>query len=67
MTDASTPAGNDPPTAVSIPPLDDTAREAATERQQQLLKPPGSLGRLEAMAVEIAAMQATPTPALIRR
>jgi len=49
---------------VSIPPLDDTAREAATERQQQLLKPPGSLGRLEAMAVEIAAMQATPTPSV---
>ena len=62
--DDMTPAENDTPIAVSIPPLDEAAREAAQRRQQQLLKPPGSLGRLESMAVEIAAMQATPTPSV---
>jgi len=64
MTDASTPAGDDTPIAVSIPPLDEAAREAAQQRQAELLKPPGSLGRLESMAIEIAAMQATPTPSV---
>ena len=64
MTDASTPAGEDAPIAVSIPQLDEAAREAAQQRQTQLLKPPGSLGRLESMAVEIAAMQATPIPSV---
>ncbi|MFC7043067.1 nicotinate-nucleotide--dimethylbenzimidazole phosphoribosyltransferase [Halonotius sp. GCM10025705] len=64
MTDASTSAGDDTSIAVSIPPLDETAREAAQEQQTQLLKPPGSLGRLESMAVDIAAMQATPTPSV---
>ncbi|TQQ81137.1 nicotinate-nucleotide--dimethylbenzimidazole phosphoribosyltransferase [Halonotius terrestris] len=49
---------------VSIPHLDDDAREAAQERQQHLTKPPGSLGRLETMAADIAAMQATPQPAV---
>jgi nicotinate-nucleotide--dimethylbenzimidazole phosphoribosyltransferase len=47
---------------VEIPPLDEAAREQARERQTRLAKPPGSLGRLEAIAAEIAAMQATPTP-----
>jgi len=64
MTDGLAPAGDDTPTAVSIPPLDEAARKAAQGRQQQLLKPPGSLGRLESMAVEIAAMQSTPTPSV---
>ncbi len=49
---------------VEIPPLDEAAREQARERQEALAKPPGSLGRLETMAAEIAAMQATPTPSV---
>ena len=49
---------------VEIPPLDEAARKAARERQTRLAKPPGSLGRLETVAAEIAAMQATPTPAV---
>ena len=64
MTDSESRSAEAAGIDVSIPPLDDTAREAAAERQQQLLKPPGSLGRLEAMAVEIAAMQATTTPSV---
>ena len=51
MTDADESKPGETPLAVSIPPLDETAREAATARQAELLKPPGSLGRLETMAV----------------
>jgi len=49
---------------LTIPPLDTDAREAARNRQAQLTKPPGSLGRLETMAADLAAMQSTPTPAV---
>ena len=64
MTNGSTSAEDADPIAVSIPPLDESARETAQNRQAELLKPPGSLGRLESMAVDIAAMQATPTPSV---
>ena len=64
MTNGSTSAEDADPIAVSIPPLDEAARETAQNRQAELLKPPGSLGRLESMAVDIAAMQATPTPSV---
>ncbi len=40
--------------AKAIPPLDRTATEQATARQLQLTKPTGSLGRLEAIAVQMA-------------
>ncbi len=56
---------SEPVTPVSeqtIPPLDNDAREAARDRQARLTKPSGSLGRLETMAAEIAAMQSTTTP-----
>jgi len=33
-----------------IPPLDERAAEASRQRQDQLTKPPGSLGRLERLA-----------------
>jgi nicotinate-nucleotide--dimethylbenzimidazole phosphoribosyltransferase len=39
-----------------------THRDAALARQEQLTKPLGALGRLEAVAVELAALQATDTP-----
>jgi nicotinate-nucleotide--dimethylbenzimidazole phosphoribosyltransferase len=39
-----------------IPPLDDAARAAALARHDQLTKPPGSLGRLEAIGVHLAAV-----------
>jgi len=41
---------------LEIPAIDAEARRRARRRQQQLLKPPGSLGRLETLAVELAGM-----------
>ncbi len=37
-----------------IPPLDGAVLEVATERRGRLTKPPGSLGRLEALGVRLA-------------
>ncbi len=51
-----------PPHEVTIPPLDNDARQAVRDRQLQLTKPPGSLGRLETMAGDLAAMQSTSRP-----
>lgn len=42
---------------VAAAPLNDSSRQAAIERQNQLTKPPGALGQLEQLAVELAAMQ----------
>ena len=38
----------------SIRPLDEAAMSAARERQAQLAKPPGSLGRLEELSIQLA-------------
>jgi len=38
----------------AVTPLDGNAMAAARERQAQLAKPPGSLGRLEALSVQLA-------------
>ncbi len=43
--------------------LNETARAAALARQGQLTKPPGSLGQMEAIAVQLAAMQGLERPA----
>ncbi|MEQ1709961.1 MAG: nicotinate-nucleotide--dimethylbenzimidazole phosphoribosyltransferase, partial [Hyphomicrobium sp.] len=37
-------------------------RDKAVARQQQLTKPAGALGRLEALAIDLAGMQATDRP-----
>ena len=47
-------------------PLDTAARDAAAARQAQLTKPPGSLGRLEALAIALAGVQGRERPALER-
>jgi nicotinate-nucleotide--dimethylbenzimidazole phosphoribosyltransferase len=48
----------------AIRPIDTDAREAALSRQAQLLKPPGSLGRLEEVAAWVAGVtgRARPVP-----
>jgi nicotinate-nucleotide--dimethylbenzimidazole phosphoribosyltransferase len=43
-------------------PLGAAAQSAARSRQQQLLKPPGSLGRLEELAIWMAAVSGDPRP-----
>jgi nicotinate-nucleotide--dimethylbenzimidazole phosphoribosyltransferase len=47
---------------VRIRPLDDAAMHAAQSRQAQLVKPPGSLGRLEALAVWLAGVTGSERP-----
>lgn len=42
--------------------MDEAARSAAQVRQQQLTKPPGALGQLEALAIQLAAMQGCEKP-----
>ena len=39
---------------LEIKPLDEAAMSAARARQAQLAKPPGSLGRLEELSVQLA-------------
>jgi nicotinate-nucleotide--dimethylbenzimidazole phosphoribosyltransferase len=50
-----------------IGPLDATAMAAARSRLDSLTKPPGSLGRLERLAVQIAGITANPRPRLTER
>jgi nicotinate-nucleotide--dimethylbenzimidazole phosphoribosyltransferase len=42
--------------------LDEAARNAALARQQQLTKPPGALGQLETLAIQLAALQGREKP-----
>jgi nicotinate-nucleotide--dimethylbenzimidazole phosphoribosyltransferase len=51
---------------VDIPLPDARAEAAARARQQQLTKPPGSLGRLEELACWFAARLRNPTPQISR-
>jgi nicotinate-nucleotide--dimethylbenzimidazole phosphoribosyltransferase len=55
------------PGDLEIVPLDERAHRLARERQAQLVKPPGALGRLEALAVWLAACTGTPCPAVRAR
>jgi nicotinate-nucleotide--dimethylbenzimidazole phosphoribosyltransferase len=48
--------------AAAIAPLDEAAAAAALEHLDRLTKPPGSLGRLERLAVQLAAIAGTSPP-----
>lgn len=50
------------PGPTPVRPLDEAARHAAQERQAQLVKPPGSLGRLEDLALWLAGVTGNPFP-----
>jgi nicotinate-nucleotide--dimethylbenzimidazole phosphoribosyltransferase len=50
-----------------IPPLDLSAAEAARARQAVLTKPPGSLGRLEDLSIQLAAITGRNRPSLARK
>jgi nicotinate-nucleotide--dimethylbenzimidazole phosphoribosyltransferase len=51
-------------TIAAVAPLDDAALAAARARQQQLTKPAGSLGRLEALAIQLAGITGQDRPTL---
>ena len=53
-------------TALDLPAFDSAAAEAATARQMQLTKPPGSLGRLEDLAAFMAGWRGTDRPQITR-
>ena len=52
---------------IEIKPLDAQAMDAARERQAQLVKPPGSLGRLEELAIWLAGVTGEPRPTVKAR
>lgn len=54
-------------TIASIMPLDDRAQAAARERLDRLTKPPGSLGQLEDLIVQLAGMTGSAIPTLDER
>src|SRR5438105_15152498 len=51
----------------SVQPLDEQAMAAARQRQDQLTKPLGSLGRLERLATQLAGITGAPLPCLARK
>lgn len=52
------------PLLLRINPLDEEAMAAARGRQAMLTKPAGSLGRLEALSIQVAGITGQPTPRL---
>jgi nicotinate-nucleotide--dimethylbenzimidazole phosphoribosyltransferase len=51
----------------AVAPVDEAARTAARERSDGQVKPPGSLGRLEALGAQLAAIAGTCPPPVPRR
>ncbi len=52
---------------ITILPLDSNAMEQARTRQQQLTKPPGSMGRLEEIAIQMAGITHQVVPTIQRK
>lgn len=50
-----------------IQPLDEVAMKAATERQNTLTKPQGSLGVLEELSIKLAGIRANPQPSIRKK
>lgn len=50
-----------------IGPLDEEAMEAARTRQDMLTKPQGSLGRLEALSIQVAGITGNPRPRIAHK
>jgi nicotinate-nucleotide--dimethylbenzimidazole phosphoribosyltransferase len=50
-----------------IKPLDEAAMRSARARQDRLTKPPGSLGRLEELSIQLAGIKADPFPSVKRK
>ena len=48
----------------AVAPLSGSSRQAAIEHQNQLTKPPGALGQLEQVAIDLAAMQHQTKPCI---
>ena len=54
-------------TIAGITPLDEISMDAARSRQDTLTKPLGSLGRLEALSIQLAGIFANPIPEIRRK
>ncbi len=54
-------------TLPTIPPLHPGAQSAAHARQETLTKPPGSLGRLEELSIQLAAITGQARPSVARK
>ena len=54
-------------TIEKIKPLDKAAMDAARARQDTLTKPPGSLGRLEELSLQLAGIQGKARPSLEKK
>lgn len=54
-------------TIAAVQPLDASAMEQSRQRQQQLTKPAGSLGRLEELAIQLAGITGQVRPAIQRK
>ncbi len=52
---------------IAIPSLHEASMALAQERQNQLTKPAGSLGRLEGLSVQLAGIMADPRPKVSRK
>jgi nicotinate-nucleotide--dimethylbenzimidazole phosphoribosyltransferase len=50
-----------------ILPLDEAAMALAVDRQSRLTKPPGSLGRLESLSIQLAGITGNPQPRIVHK